>query len=60
MLVLTANVKREWARNGVCAHTCNGVEAFCIRTAEIVDNRLAKVIAVAQRGSGNVGDASVD
>ena len=44
----------------MCADATDGVEALPIRTAEIIDDGLTKVITIAQRSAGNVGEPRVD
>ena len=60
MLVFSANVKREWAGNGMRAHAGDGVEALRVGAAEVVNDGLPEVVAVAQWRSGDVRDARIN
>src|SRR5713101_8884429 len=60
MLVFTANVERHAPGRGPSGEAPLQVGAFVERAAEIVDQRLAEVKAVAERGSRDADETRIE
>jgi hypothetical protein len=59
-LVFSANINYPSPGSGPAREPCDGIETFLKRPAKIVEERLAKVVAVCKRRPGNPGESRVD
>src|SRR5579862_9229902 len=60
MLKFAASITNKWTILGPSRHTRNVVKALLFRSAEVVDDRLAEVVAIGQGPAGDLGSPRVE